>query len=320
MRLRRTIATFFLVVAIASAANATTAAVSVGISYPGLALGLHSTILFDISPSYWNALVLMDGELAGSGYDLSELVDHVAPQVDTDSFIDITTVYASCGGGIQAWYASTLFTLAGGPLGTQDVFVDTTEFLDMGCPTPSTPLLIDLDQNGFELSGLDDPVFFDVDADGVLEEMGWTDRRGRDAFLALDLNLNDLIDDGSELFGDATRLPDGSRAASGFSALVQYDAEEQGGNGDKWIDADDDVFRRLLVWVDRNHNGISERREIEALSELRHAPRRLYVVPSPLNRYDTHGNHFILAGGGVAMDLRPPTFRMVDVVFVNKEE
>jgi len=42
-------------------------------------------------------------------------------------------------------------------------------------------------------------------------------------FLALDLNHNHRIDDGSELFGIGTTLPSGEKASNGFVALAMYD-------------------------------------------------------------------------------------------------
>jgi hypothetical protein len=128
----------------------------------------------------------------------------------------------------------------------------------------NTPVLIDFTGNGFQLTGLADPVLFDLDADGSRDTLSWTDRRSDDAWLALDRNGNGRIDDGSELFGDATPQPPAARP-NGFLALGVYDRPEQGGNGDGWISADDAVFASLLLWRDADHDGSSQSSELAAL-------------------------------------------------------
>ena len=47
-----------------------------------------------------------------------------------------------------------------------------------------SPILIDLENDGIHLTGLDDPVWFDIDADGDRDLMSWTDRS--EGMLALD--------------------------------------------------------------------------------------------------------------------------------------
>ncbi|NRA44168.1 MAG: hypothetical protein HRU09_04325 [Oligoflexales bacterium] len=104
-------------------------------------------------------------------------------------------------------------------------------------------------------------VKFDLDANGKAERTGWVD--GLDgAFLALDLNKNGKIDDGSELFGQSTILENGQKAAHGYEALAHYDA-----NKDGKIDAKDPVFKDLVVWFDKNVDGVSQKHEIYSLQD-----------------------------------------------------
>jgi hypothetical protein len=56
-------------------------------------------------------------------------------------------------------------------------------------------------------------------------------------------------------------LRNGSPAPNGFEALRELDD-----NHDGVIDGTDAIWTHLLVWRDRNHNGVSEPREIAALA------------------------------------------------------
>ncbi|MDE6745749.1 MAG: hypothetical protein K2J72_03815, partial [Oscillospiraceae bacterium] len=122
------------------------------------------------------------------------------------------------------------------------------------------PLILDLDGDGYNVETKENGANFDLDKNGFAEKINWT---SRDGFLCLDLNNNGAIDDGGELFGDQTLLADGITAKNGFEALAQYDS-----NGDGVIDADDEIFDSLRIWVDADGNGISGDGELKTLSEL----------------------------------------------------
>lgn len=128
-------------------------------------------------------------------------------------------------------------------------------------PPPKDPLIIDLGREKIELTTVKDGVYFDLDRNGLAEKTAWT--TGEDGFLALDRNGNGVIDDGGELFGDRVTLKDGSNPSSGFEALAEFDD-----NGDGVIDKKDKIFSDLLVWVDKNHDGISTEDELMTLEEL----------------------------------------------------
>ncbi|MGL4668391.1 MAG: hypothetical protein ACRCWR_10750, partial [Saezia sp.] len=132
-------------------------------------------------------------------------------------------------------------------------------------PPPPTfdPLVLDLDGDGLETAGAKEAgaVMFDLDADGVKTKVGWV--RPDDGLLVLDRNNNGTIDNGRELFGDATLKQDGTIAKDGFDALSDLDS-----NGDGVIDANDTRFTELRVWKDLNSNGISEAGELFTLEQL----------------------------------------------------
>ncbi|HEX7150030.1 MAG TPA: hypothetical protein VF618_00985 [Thermoanaerobaculia bacterium] len=147
-----------------------------------------------------------------------------------------------------------------------------------------SPIVINVDRGGYRLSGPDDPVQFDLDADGALDTITWTARGEGMAFLALDLNGNNWIDDGSELFGNYTRIS-GDTAANGFVALAQYDR-----NGDRRIDERDPIWSALVLWADVNHDGVSQREEMGAVAATEITALDLDYVTS--GRSDPAGNTY----------------------------
>ena len=134
-------------------------------------------------------------------------------------------------------------------------------------PEKYTPVVLDLEMDGFHLSGPVPAVSFDLNADGTPERTAWTSVGEDEAFLCMDRNSNGVIDDGRELFGTATPLISGGVDESGYSALTEMDWPVAGGNSDGKIDASDPMFHRLCVWVDANRDGISQRREIRSLDQ-----------------------------------------------------
>lgn len=99
------------------------------------------------------------------------------------------------------------------------------------------PLIISLDGNMPRLS--DETFKFDIDSDGTRDQISKL-KKGS-GFLALDLNENGKIDDGSELFG--------TKSGNGFMDLSKYDDD---GNG--WIDANDKIFDKLRIWQKNEYN------------------------------------------------------------------
>ncbi len=94
------------------------------------------------------------------------------------------------------------------------------------------PLVINLDGNIPELS--DQTFCFDIDCDGEEDEI--SRMAGNSGFLALDLNGDGTVNDGSELFG--------TKSGNGFEDLRAFDED---GNG--FIDEGDEIFGKLRIWA-----------------------------------------------------------------------
>jgi hypothetical protein len=126
--------------------------------------------------------------------------------------------------------------------------------------TQATPLVLDFDGGGIRTLNVSPGVLFDIDGDGSLDRTGWV--AAGEGLLVRDLSGDGLVNDGSELFGSATRLPDGSLAKDGFQALSALDA-----NADRKIDASDPAFAELRVWVDSNSDAVTDPGELKTLAE-----------------------------------------------------
>jgi len=128
-----------------------------------------------------------------------------------------------------------------------------------------SPIVVDVKGEGFHLTSQADGVMFQFFGD-TKRQVAWTNPAYGNAWLALDRNHNGMIDNATELFGNLTPQPS-SPQPNGFRALAVYDLPENGGNGDGYITAADSVYPHLLVWTDKNHNGISEPDELRTIAQ-----------------------------------------------------
>ncbi len=122
------------------------------------------------------------------------------------------------------------------------------------------PLVIDLNNDGFDMNSKENGVYFDLDGNKLKEKTAWAS--DNDAILAIDINENGKIDNGAELLGDDYILEDGTRTKSALEALASFDK-----NGDGIINSNDEGYDKLLVWNDSNQNGISESDELKKLED-----------------------------------------------------
>jgi hypothetical protein len=158
-----------------------------------------------------------------------------------------------------------------------------------------SPIVIDTSVNSsdrYRLTSVDKGVAFDLNADGVAEQTAWVMNGDQVALLAIDRNGNGSIDNGSELFGNVT-LPG---VGNGFRALADLEPH----NRDGVLDARDPLFAKLLLWYDRDRNGVSAPRELVPAYTVLDAVGLGYT---PSGRVDAYGNQFRFAG--FARRLRP---------------
>jgi len=124
----------------------------------------------------------------------------------------------------------------------------------------STPIMLDLNGDGIHTSSITNGTQFDLDADGNLDQVGWSD--GKDAFLVHDINKDGQVNDGSELFGSSTILKDGSKATDGYEALGALDV-----NKDNVINSQDTAYNELKLWIDANQDGKVDDGEMMSLKD-----------------------------------------------------
>jgi len=161
-----------------------------------------------------------------------------------------------------------------------------------GCVGYPTPIVVDLNGNGFNLTDANHGVTFNANTVGGKEKLAWTSASSDDAWLVLDRNGNGAIDDGTELFGDATaqRDPPAGEKKNGFLALADYDKLSNGGNTNGQIESGDSVFSSLRLWQDTNHDGLSQPGELHTLPSKNVAAIELDYKLS--KKTDNNGNQF----------------------------
>ena len=154
------------------------------------------------------------------------------------------------------------------------------------------PIIIDTQDQGFHLTDAQRGVRFTFYPHSPVQ-ISWTDANYANGFLTLDRNGNRTVDDGTELFGNLTPQPP-SQSPNGFLALAVFDLPTNGGNENGFIDPGDAVYRHLRVWIDGNHNGVSEPSELHTLPNLGILRIGLRYHETPFG--DSYGNQFRYAG------------------------
>jgi len=156
--------------------------------------------------------------------------------------------------------------------------------------SPLAVILLSTNPNSdYQLTSAADGVLFDVDGSGIRQRVGWTTPGSDVAILAIDLDGDGAINSGKELI-----TPRSVRGASNcFAALQSLAMQTNGGVRLGSVTSDDPIFRRLLLWRDANHNGVSEASELAAVSDSFSAIGLGY---SHVPRGDQNGNEFGFRG------------------------
>lgn len=112
---------------------------------------------------------------------------------------------------------------------------------------------------------------FDIDNDGEENQISFL--KPGSGFLALDVNGDNRINNGSELFGPAS--------GNGFQELAAYDLD-----GNEWIDENDSIYEKLRIWVKDEEGNDS----LFALGEKGIGAIYLNAAATPFSLKDSQNN------------------------------
>jgi subtilisin-like proprotein convertase family protein/Ca2+-binding RTX toxin-like protein len=167
-----------------------------------------------------------------------------------------------------------------------------------------SPLLLDLSGEGVGVSGMRDAVLFDVDNSAAVRRAEWPDR---DTGMLVVPDTDDTVQNSfhmvSEYYGVEKGINGESRMrwySHGFAVLAGEDK-----NKDGLINQQDAIWRRLKVWIDRNHDAQVDAGELKGLDELGITEFNLHSVDS--NNRMRNGNRLLASGrytvNGVAREM-----------------
>ena len=150
-------------------------------------------------------------------------------------------------------------------------------------------VIVDLGGKGFTLTNGTGGVKSNLVSRGPVQT-AWTAAGTNAGWLVLDLNGDGGIENGFKMFSKAMPQPGKAGSHLGFKALALWDLPANGGNGDGQIDANDKVFSRLRLWVDRNHDGMSEPGEMLTMQQA--GITAISLRYNSMKWRDAYGNQF----------------------------
>jgi len=232
---------------------------------PDLSKKLQDDLLNDLAGNGDDTAQSIKDKLAQDGLNFSDEANADTGQTSS-LFDDMLDGLESLGIPAQSWWDKLKDTWQGIKDSVGNFFDEVGDFVDDSLQQVSDffgvaeaarvffdPLMVDIDGDGVELINANDSqVFFDLNGDGTSEKIGWV--APDDALFAVDRNGNGNIDDVSELFGSPTR--------TGFQEMSDFDS-----NADQLIDVNDAQFNEILVWQDKNSDGVADDGEIKTLTQ-----------------------------------------------------
>ena len=172
-----------------------------------------------------------------------------------------------------------------------------------------SPIIIDAQGEGFHLTSAADGVLFRERPEDAPIQLSWTDPGYHNGWLALphDGQVRAL----SDLFGNFTPQPP-SDHPNGYAALALYDL-----NRDGVIDMRDPIYTSLRIWIDANHDGVSQSEELHTLAELHIESISLRFHET--RRTDQYGNQFRYTASADIDNAGRQDDRSFDVFLVSKQ-
>ena len=154
---------------------------------------------------------------------------------------------------------------------------------EAGC---QSPIIIDTDGHGFDLTDPKHGIKWDFFGNSHPVQIAWTAKGSTNGWLALP--VNGKVTSSLQLFGNITAQP-ASTDRNGFLALAQYDA-----NHDDVIDKTDPIWPQLRIWIDTNHDGVSQAEELHTLDQI--GIRKIDLKYREDRYTDQYGNKFRYKG------------------------
>ena len=155
---------------------------------------------------------------------------------------------------------------------------------ECGCCVNYSPIVVHVGNGQIRMSDAANGVVFTINGNNSTLRVAWPESDGS-GWLFLDRNGNGLVDNGSELFGNTTRLRSGLLAEHGYFALAELDD-----NGDARVDRFDHRFSELRLWFDQNRDGTSQPEELRSLEDV--GVKALHTEATESDRTDQWGNRF----------------------------
>ncbi len=138
------------------------------------------------------------------------------------------------------------------------------------------PIVFDLTGDGLALSPVANSDIITKDANGVINRLGWVGPTN--GILAVDRGGDGKIN----TTADISFIQDAPGAKNDLQGLAGWDT-----NHDGVINAEDANWNKLVIWVDKNQDGVAEAGEVETLAQAGVAAISLTGAPTGFTGNDT---------------------------------